>query len=147
MIVILQVVTLVTVHLSPVPMECPECSTTTPTTDCPGNTDTLTGDRDTCDNTELIAQMNQLMNYTQNNTELLKQLIQIIYGSPQILTDIVRSLSLLETVNSGTQSIVHDILVVAEELLSIQNGSFVFSSHLPISCQDIKENYPNSPSG
>ena len=201
-IVILQLVTLV--HLKMVPMECPECSTTTPTTDCPGDTDTHTsGDRNTCDNTELIAQMNHLMNYTQNNTELLQQLIQIIYGSPQMLTDIISSLSqletvnsgtrsivndilntcdnteliaqnnteqlqqlihiiygspqmltdiissllLLETVNSGTRSIVNDILNVAEELLSIQNGSFIFSSHLPISCRDIKENHPTSPSG
>ena len=49
--------------------------------------------------------------------------------------------------NSGTQSIVNDILVLVKELLSIQNGSLIFSSHLPISCQDIKENYPTSPSG
>ena len=37
--------------------------------------------------------------------------------------------------------------MAVEELLELQNRSIIFSSHLPISCQDLEKKQPNSSSG
>ena len=138
-VIILQVVTLVRQNLPLVVCPATDCSSVSP----------LTGD-----NKDLHKQLSQLINITdkymsntQNNTDLLYQLLEITQGSAQMLSHVVNSLLSLETTNSATQGAIDDILVVVEKLLSIQNGSFIFSSHLPISCQDIKQKQPDSPSG
>ena len=111
-------------------------------------------------NNLLLTQMSTVINLTQEilsltnydnksctNNELLQQLLGIMQNSAQQFSNIVTSLSNLESTNAISQGTINDILVAAKQLLSIQNVSLIFSSHLPISCQDIKEKQPDSPSG
>ena len=84
---------------------------------------------------------------THNNTEILQQLLVVLHQSTQTLNSTVSSLSSLATTDTTTQGAINDVLIAVKELLELQNGSLIFSSHLPISCQDIKKKQPNSPSG
>ena len=115
------------------------------------------------DNTAaLSSQMNQIMasfNATcksylvqddqQNNNDslLLKQLYDVTQASAQKLRNIVQTLSNLEHSGTSTKGAVDDILLVAEELLMLQNVTPIFTSNDPVSCQDIKTAEPDSPSG
>ena len=45
------------------------------------------------------------------------------------------------------QDNVNDILLVVNELLELQNGSSLFNSIHPVSCKDIRNEQPNSPTG
>ena len=152
-ILILQCVTLAQ-QLNIFPVVCPETSTSTT-----ASTDTLTSENncsapDTC-NKELLTQISQLINvshdkqmeYTLNNTEILQQLLETMQTSGAQLASIIATLSTLELNGVSTEAVVNDILVLVEDLLELQNGSLLFNSHLPISCQDIQTKQPSSPTG
>ena len=158
LVVILQSITIA--HLNLLPVVCPEEEATTPSV----TTDALTSDiwnRQTEVNTELLSQISRIVNmsenilaisdehytYSQNNTNWLDQILETTQGSAQKLNEIVQTLSNIKDNGVTTEGVVNDILMVVEELLRLQNDSFIFSSHLPISCLDIKNKQPNSPSG
>ena len=84
---------------------------------------------------------------TQNISDTLQMVLQKTGDSANKLTSIVGSLSNVETNGITTASVVNDILVIAEELLELQNASSLFNSIRPVSCKDIKAVQPNSPSG
>ena len=84
---------------------------------------------------------------TQNISDTLQMVLQKTGDSANKLTSIVGSLSNVETDGITTASVVNDILVIAEELLELQNASSLFNSIRPVSCKDIKAVQPNSPSG
>ena len=167
LIVILQSVTIA--HLNLLPVVCPEeTATASPVTDA------LTGAQDEI-NMQLLSQMSQLINmskdimstgnqlvytsqsilsvsdeqltYLQNNTDWLNQILETSQDSAQRLYEIRNALSIIKDTNIATEVVVNDIFMIVEELLRIQNGSLIYSSHLPISCQDIKDKQPESPSG
>ena len=173
LIVILQSITIARLNLLPV--VCPEAATASPATDAlTGTTDNC---RDTQDaiNMQMLSQMNRIINmsenimetgnkvfdtsqdilsisddhytYSKNNTDWIWQILETAQGSAQKLYKIVHTLSNIKDSNIATEVVVNDILMIVEELLRLQNDSFVFSSHLPISCQDIKDKQPDSPSG
>ena len=85
--------------------------------------------------------------YSQNNTDWIWQILETTQGSAQKLYEIVHTLSNIKDSNIATEVVVNDILMIVEELLRLQNDSLIFSSDLPISCQDIKNKQPDSPSG
>ena len=82
-----------------------------------------------------------------NDSDLLRELYNTTMVSALRLSGIVHSLSYLESSSSTTKGAIDDILLVAEELLKLQNKSLIFSSHVPVSCQDIKKFDSSSPSG
>ena len=84
---------------------------------------------------------------TQNISDTLQMVLQKTGDSANRLTSIVGSLSNVESNGITTASVVNDILVIAEELLELQNASSLFNSIRPVSCQDIKAVQPNSPTG
>ena len=163
LMIILQSITIA--HLNILPVVCPEeAATTSPSTDA------LTGTTDNCRDTQndidekitqLLSRTDQLINttrdilsisddhytYSLNNTDWIWQILETTQGSAQKLYEIVQTLSNIKDSNVATEVVVNDILMIVEELLRLQNDSFIFSSHLPISCQDIKDRQPNSPSG
>ena len=167
LVVILQSITIA--HLNLLPVVCPEEEATTPSV----TTDALTG---TDVNMQLLSQLSQLINMSkdimsngndikdtsqnilsistehyayslQNNTNWLNQILETTQGSAQKLYEIVQTLSNIKDNGITTEGVVNDILMIVEELLRINNDSLIFSSHLPISCQDIKNKQPNSTSG
>ena len=64
--------------------------------------------------------------------------------STQKLTKIVSTLSNLKDTSTSTAGVIDNILLVVEELLTLQNESYTV---IPTSCQEIKKKQPNSPSG
>ena len=133
---------------------CPETSTSTT-----ASTDTLTSENNSCApdtcNKELLTQISQLINvshdkqmaYTLNNTEMLQELLETMQVSGTQLASTIATLSTLEINGVSTEAVINDIQVLVEDLLELQNGSLLFNSHLPISCQDIKNRQPSSPTG
>ena len=160
LIVILQSVTIA--HLNLLPVVCPEeAATASPATDAlTGTTDDYRETQDAI-NMQMLSQMSRIINmsenilsisddhytYSQNNTDWIWQILETTQGSAQKLYEIVHTLSNIKDSNIATEVVVNDILMIVEELLRLQNDSFIFSSHLPISCQDIKDKQPDSPSG
>ena len=163
LMIILQSITIA--HLNLLPVVCPEEATAA--------TNTLTGTTD-CD-TQLLSKVDLLINmskdimeteneivdtsqnilsisdnhysYSLNNTDWIYQILETTQGSAQKLCEVVQTLSNIKDSNIATEVVVNDILMIVEELLRLQNDSLIYSSHLPISCQDIKDKQPNSPSG
>ena len=80
--------------------------------------------------------LNKLINTTNNNTQLIKHIIQK-------LDNIVTTLSHLKNTTTTNAGAINDVLLLVEDLLVLHNDS----SLLPTSCQDIKNKHPNSPSG
>ena len=93
-----------------------------------------------CDNSASISA-------AANNTELLNQVYQTTRNATDMLTNIVSTLSNIQETGISASAAVDDILVVVEQLLELQNGSLLFNSITPVSCQDIKKALPSSPSG
>ena len=79
----------------------------------------------------------QLMQ-VQNNTGVLEESFEATQQTLQTLIDIVRTLSTLKDNSITTEGVVNDVLLLVEKL---QNSS------QPMSCQDVKNSQPNSPSG
>ena len=82
-----------------------------------------------------------------NDTEILQQLLETTQASGTQLASIIATLSTLEINGVTTEAVIDDIQVLVEDLWELQNGSLLFNSHLPISCQDIKNKQPSSPTG
>ena len=151
-LLILQGVTLAQLNILPV--VCPETSTSTS-----ASTDTLTSENNSCApdtcNKELLTQISQLINvshdeqmvYTLNNTEMLQELLETMQTLGTQLASIIATLSTLKINGVSTEAVINDIQVLVENLLELQNGSVLFNSHSPISCQDIKNKQPSSPTG
>ena len=78
-----------------------------------------------------------------NNTELLNRLINGTSASAAKLMNIVNTLSKLEGTGTSTAGVADDILLIVEELLELHNET----AALPTSCQKLREQRPNSPSG
>ena len=85
----------------------------------------------------------QLFQNNTNFTELDKQILQTTKDSAQKLINIVNTLSNLQDTSTSTAGVVDDILLIAQELLVLHNDS----TALPTSCQQLKNQYPSSPSG
>ena len=60
---------------------------------------------------------------------------------------ILHELQTSREVSIPTAAAINDILLVVNELLELQNGSSLFNSIRPVSCNDIKAVQPNSPTG
>ena len=141
-------------QLNILPVVCPETSTSTT-----ASSDTLISENNSCApdtcNKELLTQISQLINvshdkqmaYTLNNTEILQELLETMQISGTQLASIIATLSTLEINGVSTEAVINDIQVMVEDLLEVQNGSLLFNSHLPISCQDIQNKQPSSPTG
>ena len=155
LMIILQSITIA--HLNILPVVCPEeAATTSPSTDA--LTGTTTQD---AINMQILSQMSQIINvsenilsisdnhytYSQNNTDWIYHIFETTQGSAQKLCEVVQTLFNIKDSNIATEVVVNDILMIMNELLRLQNDSFIYSSHLPISCQDIKDKKPDSPSG
>ena len=80
---------------------------------------------------------------TLNNTEDIDKILNTTGNSAQKLINIVNTLSNIEDTCTSTAGVADDILLIAQELLELHNESSV----LPTSCQQIKQQQPNSPSG
>ena len=78
-----------------------------------------------------------------NNTKLLNRLIDGTSASAAKLMNIVNTLSNLKRTGTSTAGVVDDILLIVEELTRLHNET----ANFPTSCQQIKEQQPNSPSG
>ena len=73
----------------------------------------------------------QIMVHANNTNRSTDELLQLL------------NTSLIRDISIPTAAAVNDVLLIVNELLEIQNGS----STQTVSCKDIKEAYPNSPSG
>ena len=78
-----------------------------------------------------------------NNTKDIDKILNTTGSSAQKLINIVNTLSNIEDTCTSTAGVADDILLIAQELLELHNES----SALPTSCQQIKQQQPNSPSG
>ena len=86
------------------------------------------------------AQGSTFLNTSNNNTE---RILQVARDSADKLMGIVNTLSNLQDTSTSTAGVTNDILLVAQQLLVLQNDS----TALPTSCKEIKERQPSSPSG
>ena len=82
-----------------------------------------------------------------NMSDYLYQVLQTTGQSAQRLVNIVNTLSNIKDTATSSSAVTDDILVIVEELLTLQNASSIFNSITPVSCQDIKAVLPNSPTG
>ena len=78
-----------------------------------------------------------------SNTKDIDTILNTTGNSAQKLINIVNTLSNIEDACTSTDGVADDILLIAQELLELHNESSV----LPTSCQQIKQQQPNSPSG
>ena len=78
-----------------------------------------------------------------SNTKDIDEILNTTGNSAQKLINIVNTLSNIEDTCTSTAGVADDILLIAQELLELHNES----SALPTSCQQIKQQQPNSPSG
>ena len=85
--------------------------------------------------------------HTLNVSDVLNQVQQTTGESAQRLVNIVNTLSNLQDTTTSAAGVTDDILVIAEELLQLQNLSSLFNSITPVSCKDVKAVLPSSPSG
>ena len=107
---------------------CSTCSDTS-------NTDTTTSNSNT-------AILEELLNTTSNATS------QEIEKINQKMDGLIVSLSCIKNTTTTNAGAINDILLLVEDLLMLHNDSSSSSfSPLPISCHEIKNKQPNSPSG
>ncbi len=95
----------------------------------------------------LMTLGNEQLMYAQNNTETLHKILETTQASAQKLTEIVDTLSSGKDNDATTAGVINDILLIVDELLKLQKNETIFPPHIPISCQDIIEQQPDSPSG
>uniref|UniRef100_A0A1X7U5K8 Fibrinogen C-terminal domain-containing protein n=1 Tax=Amphimedon queenslandica TaxID=400682 RepID=A0A1X7U5K8_AMPQE len=82
-----------------------------------------------------------------NQTNILNQVMQTTQSTSAKLAEVVSTLSSIKDTGTSTASVVDDIIGVVQELLELQNASSIFNSITPVSCSDIKNALPNSPTG
>uniref|UniRef100_A0A1X7T0E6 Fibrinogen C-terminal domain-containing protein n=1 Tax=Amphimedon queenslandica TaxID=400682 RepID=A0A1X7T0E6_AMPQE len=78
-----------------------------------------------------------------SNTKDIDKILNTTGNSAQKLINIVNTLSNIQDTCISTAGVADDILLIAQELLVLHNES----AALPTSCQEIKQQRPNSPSG
>ena len=86
----------------------------------------------------------QLFQNNTNFTELDKQILQTTRDSTQKLINIVNTLSNLQDTSTSTAGVVGDTLLITKQTLLLLNNSPLV---LPISCKQIQNQIPTSPSG
>ncbi len=166
-IVILMLVVILQAATIYIVLHSPESTTTTTST-----SSAVTGDGNTysCNQTVLLNLLNQILDNTQDIASLddvqtlsdqLKNIesqndVQLLYIQNNTdnynvaqqttlqLTSIITTLSNLQVIGISTEAIVNDIVLSIQTLLKLQNASLAQN---PDSCQDIKNNEPNSTSG
>ena len=107
------------------------------------------------DNNSLLLQdkmdriLEQIDSYTINKMDYKYILEQIMVNTSRSTGTILQLLntSLIRDISIPTAATVKDILLVVNELLELQNGSSLFNSIRPVSCKDIRNEQPNSPTG
>ena len=148
---LIAVVIMQSLTLNHLPVMCPETTTTSD-----AQTDSLQRDLNVMQmlnqqiyNTsrDLMTLGNEQLMYAQNNTETLQKILETTQASAQKLTTIVNTLSSAKDSDATTAGVINDISLIVNELLKLQNNETIFPPHIPISCQDIIEQQPDSPSG
>ena len=108
------------------------------------------------DNNSLLLQdkmdhiLEQIDSYTIINKMDYKYILEQIMVNTSRSTGTILQLlntSLIRDISIPTAATVNDILLVVNELLELQNGSSLFNSIRPVSCKDIRNEQPNSPTG
>ena len=82
--------------------------------------------------------------YAQNNTDMLLKVLEFTELSTEKL---IRGFTNLGDTSITSSGVINDILLIVDKLLQHQQNKTLFPSHILISCEDIKEQDPNSPSG
>ena len=104
---------------------------------------TCTAACSTCDANKTVTINNtgnvleELLNTTRRNAEAIKQTKEAVEG-------IINSLFHIKNTTTSNARAINDILLLVENLMMLHNETF---SPLPISCQEIQNKQPNSPSG
>ena len=116
---------------------CTTCSDTS-------NTDTSSTDTSSTDTNQYNTDeplLDEILNNTRNNGQDVQEIIQKMDG-------IISSLSHIKETATSNSGAINDILLLVEDLIMLNNDSSSSSfSPIPISCQEIKNKQPNSPSG
>ena len=104
---------------------------------------TCTAACSTCDANKTVTINNtgnvleELLNTTRHNAEAIKQTKEAVEG-------IINSLSHIKNTTTSNAGAINKILMLVENLMMLHNDTF---SPLPISCQEVQNKQPNSPSG
>ena len=126
----------------------PVCNNSTPTNQSTLTTTTgLTGDQNMTTCAEKVDELYDFFNIAEKNIRNIEDILNTTRESAQNLINIVSTLSNFEATSASSSGVVNDILVVVDKLLELQNGSVLFNSIRPVSCQDILHVHPGSPSG
>ena len=98
---------------------------------------------------DILKQMNDFS--AKNNSLLLDFILKQITShgthTNSSTNAILQELKTSKKINIPTAAAINDILVIVNELLELQNGSSLFNSIRPVSCNNIKVLQPNSPTG
>ena len=99
--------------------------------------------QDTANKVDVIGNFNkEEETFHENNTLLLNRVIETVGSSVIKLNNIIWTLSNIQDTSTSTAGVVDDILLVVQALLQLHNVSFI-----PTSCQQLKDQNPDSPSG
>ena len=90
-----------------------------------------------------IAHSN-LSDVIQENGQMISNLSNFVQQYYQMITSTLASHG---STGISTAGAVNDVLIAVHKILQIQNVTSVLNSALPVSCKDIKEVLPNSPTG
>ena len=93
---------------------------------------------------DVLAMIDSQSMYTMNNTDLLNLLMD---STLQRLISIIGTLSNLKDTSVSTSTVTDDILLAVNQLLEIQNASLLSNSLRLLTCADILQAQPSSPSG
>ena len=77
----------------------------------------------------------------------LSNLSDFVQQNGQMISNIVATLASHGSTGISTAGAVNDVLIAVQKILQIQNATSVLNSVTPVSCKDIKEVLPNSPTG
>lgn len=131
-----------------------DCTASTPATSSP----VQSGSGNNSTDQDRLNRHNELVSAIQNVTDLVNSQLmytasngdsigQLMNSTTQSLASIVNTLSNLGDTGTSTAGVVDDILLVVNNILTIQNGSQIFNTFKHISCSDVYNALPNSPSG
>ena len=87
------------------------------------------------------------MMHSMNNSDNIDAIKQLSQTSASQLNNVVTILSDVKNSSTSTSGIINNVLLIAEDLLTLHNGSTLINSLQPVSCKDIKATLPNSPTG
>ena len=84
---------------------------------------------------------------SQNESRILKQLIEATIRTSDKIKNISATVSTLNNDATSTTAVINELLTVTNELSRLYNETSHLRSQLPISCKDIKTRLPNSATG